>query len=61
MRDFAGINTGDELIVIQEGTKILIEKPNNIIRDDFKDLIKHSEKVAKKFWSNKEDEVWNNL
>lgn len=57
IRELAGINTGDELIVIQEGSKILIEKPNNIIKDDFKDLLKHSEKVAEKLWSNEEDEI----
>ncbi|MDO8460387.1 MAG: hypothetical protein Q7S74_04720 [Nanoarchaeota archaeon] len=25
---------------------------------DFKDLLKHSEKVAKKLWSSKEDDIW---
>jgi hypothetical protein len=28
--------------------------------DNFKDLLKHSERVANKFWNNKTDEVWNN-
>lgn len=31
-----------------------------IKEDDFKDLLKHSEKVAKKLWDNEEDEIWNN-
>ena len=61
IRDLAGINTGDELIVIQEGSKILLEKPENIIRDDFRDLLKHSERVAKKLWSNKKDEIWDTI
>ncbi len=61
IRDLAGIATGDELIIIQEGSKILLEKPENILRDDFKDLLKHSESVAKKLWSNKEDEIWETL
>ena len=26
-------------------------------KDDFKDLLKHSESVAKKLWDNKEDEI----
>lgn len=61
IRELAGIETGDELVILQEGTKILIEKPENIVKDDFKDLLKHSESVAKKLWNNKEDEIWNNL
>ena len=61
IRDLAGINTGDELIVIQEGSKILLEKPENIIRDDFRDLLKHSERVAKKLWSNKKDKIWDTI
>ena len=61
IRSLAGIETGDELIIIQEGSKILLEKPENILRDDFKDLLKHSESVAKKLWNNKEDEIWNTI
>jgi len=26
-------------------------------KDNFKDLLKHSEKVAKKLWDNKKDEI----
>jgi len=26
-----------------------------------KDLLKHSEKVADKFWNNKEDEIWDRI
>ena len=32
-----------------------------IRKDSSSDLLKHSEKVAKKLWDNKEDEVWNNV
>ncbi len=28
--------------------------------DNFKDLLKHSEKVANKLWNNREDEIWDN-
>lgn len=28
-------------------------------KKDFSDLLKHSEKVAKKLQDNKEDEIWN--
>ena len=61
IRELAGINTGDELVIIQEGSKLLLEKPENIIKDDFKDLFKHSENIAKKLWDNKDDEIWNTV
>ena len=28
---------------------------------DFKDLLKHSERVASKLWENKEDEIWGSV
>lgn len=61
IRDAAGIETGDELIVIQENSKILLEKPVRILKDEFSFMLKHSEKVAKKLWDNKKDEIWNNM
>ncbi len=61
IRSLAGIDVGDELIILQEGNKILLEKPENIIKDDFKDLLKHSETVAKKLWDNKYDEIWDTV
>lgn len=35
-------------------------KETNTEEDDFKDLLKHSERVAGKLWGNKEDEIWDN-
>ena len=64
IRQKAGIEKGDDLILMQENGKIMIEKIQRIsakMSDDFKDLLKNSEKVAKKLWSNKKDEVWNSL
>lgn len=61
IRESAGIESGDELIILQDGSKILLEKPENIIKEDFKDLLKQSEKVAKKLWRNKKDEIWNKI
>lgn len=64
MRENAGIRKGDELIVVQEGDKIMIKKSTSLgrsIRNEFGDLLKHSESVAKKLWGNKKDEVWNNV
>jgi len=28
-------------------------------KEDFSDLLKNAEKVAKKMWDNKKDEIWN--
>lgn len=58
IRESVGIKKGDEVLMIREGRTILIEK----IKDsDFRDLLKHSEKVANKLWSSKEDDIWDNI
>ena len=64
IREAAGIKKGDTLVVIEADGKILLEKTKKIskeIKDDFKDLLKHSEVVAKKLWDNKEDEIWDTV
>ena len=58
IRNALDIEQGDELIIAQSDSSIVIKK---IKKEDFSDLLKHSEKVAKKLWDNKEDEVWNNV
>ncbi len=58
IRESLKIEQGDELFVTKTDDAIVIKKVN---KDDFSDLLKHSEKVAKKLWDNKEDEVWNNV
>ncbi len=58
IRKSVGIDIGDELIVIRNGETLCIKK---IKRDDFKDLLKHSEKIANKLWDNKEDEIWDSV
>jgi len=58
MRQELCINQGDYLIIMKTDKALILKKVN---RDDFSDLLKHSENVAKKLWSNKEDEIWNNL
>lgn len=55
IRKSIGIDVGDELIVIRNGETLCLKK---IKSDDFKDLLKHSEKIANKLWDNKEDEIW---
>lgn len=58
IRKSAGIEVGDELIAIGNGETVCLKK---IKKNDFKDLLKHSEIVANKLWSNKEDEIWDNV
>ncbi len=58
MRQSLNIKQGDDLIVTKTSDSVIIKK---VKRDDFRDLLKHSERVAKKLWDNKEDEVWNNV
>ena len=62
IREHIGIEKGDELILIEEDNKILIEKAETSkLKDDFKDLLKLSELSLKKFWSSKEDDVWDKV
>jgi len=62
MREILGIKRGDELVVIQLDNKILLEKSQKMerkIKDDFKDILKFSEKSLKEVWDNKSDDIWN--
>ena len=62
IREKSGINKGDELMLMQEGKRILIESAGNAgkkLEDDFSDLLKLSEKSLFKLWDNKEDQIWN--
>lgn len=64
VRESADIEVGDNLVLIQRGKKIMLEKAEIIeskTKDDFKDLIKLSESTAKKLWDNKYDKVWDKL
>ncbi len=64
VRTLLNINKGDDLIIFNLNGKILLEKAQRTeynLKNDFKDLLKHSEQVAKELWDNKEDEIWNNL
>ena len=53
---------GDELIIVQSGNKLLIEKSKDFtkkVQNEFADLLALSEHSLKKLWENKEDDVWN--
>ena len=58
IRDSLNIKQGDELFITKDKDAIMIKK---VKREDFRFLLKHSEKVAGKLWNNKEDEVWDNV
>ena len=62
IRENLGINKGDELILLELDGKLLVERAKKIeskIQDDFKDILKFSEKSLKSIWDNEEDEIWN--
>lgn len=58
IRESLSLHQGDELIITKSNDALVIKKSK---KEDFSDLLKHSEKVAKRLWNNKEDEVWNNV
>ncbi|MEK6826805.1 MAG: AbrB/MazE/SpoVT family DNA-binding domain-containing protein [Nanoarchaeota archaeon] len=58
IRDSLKIKQGDELFITKNDDTIILKK---VKREDFSYLLKHSERVAKKLWDNKEDEVWDNV
>ena len=61
VREAAGIERGDELIIVQDDGKIMIEKASNLtskIQDDFSDILKHSEESLREVWDNPEDDIW---
>lgn len=58
IRNSLNIGQGDELIIMRDNDALVIKK---VKRENFSDLLKHSEKVAKKLWCNKGDEVWNDV
>lgn len=56
IRNSLNILEGDELILTRANDSIILKK---IKEDDFKDLLIHSERMLKKIWDNKDDEIWN--
>ncbi|MBI2141069.1 AbrB/MazE/SpoVT family DNA-binding domain-containing protein [Candidatus Woesearchaeota archaeon] len=61
IREAIGLKKGDELLLLQEGERVFIEKATSALKDEFEPLLKASEKTLKKLWDNKFDEVWNNV
>ena len=62
IREKLKIMQGDELIIVENDDKMLIEKSKRLtqnVKDDFKDIIHYSEQSLKEVWDNSEDEIWN--
>ena len=57
-RESLHIDQGDDIIIAQTNDLVVIKK---LKKEDFSDLLKHSEDVAKELWDNKKDEVWNDI
>lgn len=61
IRETMDIHKGDDLVLFQVDGKLLLEKTQKTeqkMKDDFKDILKFSEKSLKEVWDNKEDEIW---
>ena len=61
LREELGIYKGDELILINDNGKLLIEKSEKVrerIKDDFADIVALTSKSLEDVWDNKEDDVW---
>ena len=58
IRDKLGLEKGDTMNIIRDGSIIILEK---ISEETYKDLLKHAEKVSKRIWDNEYDEIWDKL
>ncbi len=61
IRKSAGITKGNDLIIIHDNGRILLEKVDEIsekIKDDFKDIFRFNEISLKEVWDNEEDDIW---
>jgi hypothetical protein len=56
------IKKGDDLVMLQKGGKIILEKSEKItlkLDDEFQDIDMITEQSLKELWDNKYDEAWN--
>lgn len=59
VRKSIGIERNDSLMLMCQGNRIILEKPEKIIKESFSDL--NSEEIARRVWDNEEDEIWNSI
>lgn len=61
IRELAGIEKGDELLVVHKDGELLLKKISAVIsdvEDDFKDLQRISEKTLEDIWGKEEGNKW---
>ena len=61
IRDKMGVEKGSELLVIEKGGRLLLEKVSVLsdkMLEDFRDLTHFSEKSLRKIWDNPQDDEW---
>jgi AbrB family looped-hinge helix DNA binding protein len=62
IRELIGISKGDELLIIGDNGKILIEKAENIaqkVMDDFSDIKALAQSSLTQVWDNDSDDIYN--
>lgn len=62
IRERLNIEYGDELVIVQNAEKLLIEKASKVsnkISEDFSDILAYSEQALKEVWDNPQDDIWN--
>lgn len=57
MRRSLGIGEGDNLLLVHEEDAIVLKR----VGEEYKDLVHHAETVARKFWSSKDDDIWDTV
>jgi len=61
VRDSLGIQKGDDLVLLESGGKIVLERSKDaelVLREDFKDVLAFSERALRRVWDNKADRIW---
>ncbi len=58
MQEATGMGKGDQIIMIENNNTIIMKK---IQPSEFRDLIKHQEKIAAKLWGTKHDDIWDKV
>lgn len=62
IRQKAGIQRGDELIIFYQNGRILLEPAellSNRLNDDLEDIKMFTQRMLERVWDNEEDEAWN--
>ena len=60
MREIMGINKGDELVLIEAGGKLLVEKAKKTeqkLQENFGEILKFSQRSLKSVLANKDNEL----